>query len=96
MKAVLIVHNEAIGRVVGEALDKLGANCFTKFTNVLGRGQLSEPHLNTDVWPGVNCATLAVVEPAKADEILAEVRRLRQELGSEGIKAFSWNIEEIS
>jgi len=96
MKAVLIVHNVAIDEEVNEALEAGGIDCYTKFTNVLGKGRLSEPHLNTDVWPGVNRGTLVVTEQAKAQELMQTVRQMREKLGPEGIKAFMWEIEQIT
>ena len=96
MKAVLIVHNAAIEEEVNEALESVGINCYTKFTNTLGRGQLSEPHLNTDVWPGINCGTFVVTEEVKAKEVMANVRRMRERRASEGIKAFMWEIDDIT
>lgn len=94
MKAVLIIHGAAIDAEVHEALAAIGVECYSKFTNVLGKGHGSEPHLNTEVWPGVNYGTLAVVEPAKAQQVMQTVRKLRETLGSEGIKAFLWEIED--
>jgi len=96
MKAVLIVHNVAIDRDVNEALHSVGISCYTKFTNVLGRGQLSEPHLNTDVWPGTNYCTFVVTDQPKAEELMDTVRRLREKLGAEGLKAFTWQIDDIT
>jgi len=96
MKAVLIVHNVAIDGEINEALEGLGVKCFTKFTDTLGRGQLSDPHLNTDVWPGVNYATFVVVEETKAKAVMQKVRQMRESLGKEGIKAFLWQIEDIT
>jgi len=96
MKAVLIVHNVAIDREVNEALESVGINCYTKFTNTLGRGQISEPHLGTDVWPGINCGTFVVTEQVKAKEVMENVRLMRAKLGSEGIKAFVWEIDDIT
>lgn len=96
MKAVLIVHNAAIDEEVNEALASVGTNCYTKFTNTLGRGEISEPHLNTDVWPGVNYGTFIVIDPDKAKKVMESVRQLREKLGSEGLKAFMWEIEDIT
>ena len=96
MKAVLIVHNVAIDKDVNEALESVGIRCYTKFTNVLGKGELSEPHLNTDVWPGTNYCTFVVTDEATAEELMANARRMREKLGSEGIKAFMWPIEDIT
>ncbi len=96
MKAVLIVHNVAIDGEVDEILVSVGVDCYTKFTNTLGKGRLSEPHLNTDVWPGVNYGTFVVTDEANAKQILESVRQMRKKLGSEGIKAFMWEIEDIT
>jgi len=65
MKAVLIIHNVAIDEQVNEMLVSIGINCYTKFTNTLGKGTLSEPHLNTDIWPGENYGTFVVTDQAK-------------------------------
>ncbi len=96
MKAVLIVHNAAIDVEVNELLKSVGIDSYTKFPEVLGRGRLSEPHLNTEVWPGVNCGTLVVVEDDQARAVMDGVRKMRQTLGSEGVKAFLWEIREIT
>jgi nitrogen regulatory protein PII len=96
MKAVLIVHNAAIDAEVNEALETLGIKCYTKFTNTLGKGQLSEPHLNTDVWPGINYGTFVVIDSQKADQIMKAVRRMREKLASEGLKAFMWQVDDVT
>jgi nitrogen regulatory protein PII len=96
MKAVLIVHNVAIDEEVNEALESVGINCYTKFTNTLGKGEISEPHLNTDVWPGTNCGTLVVTDKVKAKEVMDKVRRMRETRASEGIKAFMWEIDDVT
>jgi len=96
MKAVLIVHNAAIDEEVNESLASLGINCYTKFPNTLGAGEISEPHLNTDVWPGINYGTFVVTEQAKAAAIMDRIRQMREKLGTEGLKAFMWEIEDIT
>ena len=96
MKAVLIVHNVAIDGEINEAMEGLGVHCFTKFTDTLGKGQISEPHLNSDIWPGTNWGTLVVVEDLQAKAVISRVRQLRQTLGKEGVKAFMWTIEEMT
>jgi hypothetical protein len=96
MKAVLIIHNVAIDEQVNETLVSIGINCYTKFTNTLGKGKLSEPHLNTEVWPGVNYGTFIVTDQAKGKEIMDKVRQMREKLGSEGLKAFMWEIDDTT
>ena len=96
MKAVLVIHNAAIDEEVNEALVSIGIECYTKFPSILGKGELSEPHLNTDVWPAINCGTLAVTDQAKAKELMDKVRQMRTKLGTEGLKAFMWEIEDVT
>jgi len=96
MKAVLIVHNAAIEPEINEVLETYGVKCYTKFTNMLGKGQLSQPHWNSDVWPGINYGTFIVLEKNKAEKIMQQIRNMRQNLGSEGLKAFMWQIDDIT
>jgi hypothetical protein len=96
VKAVLIVHNAAIDAEINDLLKSVGIDCYTKFAHALGKGQLSEPHLNTEVWPGINYGTLVVVEEDKARAAMDSVRKMRQAYGSEGVKAFLWEIQDIT
>ena len=96
MKAVLIIHNVAIDEQVNEMLVSIGINCYTKFTNTLGKGMLSEPRLNTDIWPGENYGTFVVTDQAKGKKIMDKVRQMREKLGSEGLKAFMWEIDDVT
>jgi nitrogen regulatory protein PII len=96
MKAVLIIHNVAIDEEVNEVLTSAGIECYTKFPNILGKGELSEPHLNTEVWPAINCGTLVVIDQDKAKQLMDNIRQMRTKLGKEGLKAFMWEIEEVT
>ena len=96
MKGILILHNEAIDNEVNELLESAGAENYTKFTNVLGRGELSGPHLGTEVWAEKNYGTLVVVDEIKAKAIMNNIRQMREKLGTEGVKAFLWAIEEAT
>jgi hypothetical protein len=96
MKAVLIVHNIAIDKDVNEVLEAIGIRCYTKFTDAIGKGEISEPHLNTEVWPETNYGTFVVTDQATAEELMAGVRRLGEKLGKEGLKAFMWEIEDVA
>jgi hypothetical protein len=52
--------------------------------------------LNTDVWPGTNYCTLVVTNQTKGREIMDKVRQMREKLGSEGLKAFMWEIDDTT
>ena len=96
MKAVLIIHNAAMDDEVNELLESAGIDCYTKFPNIVGKGRASEPHLNTDVWPGINHCTFVVTVEATAEKLMEKVRQMRKKWASVGIKAFMWKIEDIT
>jgi len=96
MKMVMIVYNEAIDEEVMDSLESCCIEHFTKWQRVLGKGKMSDPHLDTSVWPGVNNVCVTVVEDIKVEAILLKTKELRARLGKEGIKAFVLPVEEIS
>ncbi len=96
MKAVLIIHNAAIDADVNDILESVGAKHYTKFTGVLGKGEMSEPHLDIEVWPETNSATLVVTGEQMAKALVDAVRSRRADLGTEGLKAFIWDILEVT
>lgn len=96
MKLVLIVYNEAIDDEVMEQLDAAGVDGYTKWTDVLGKGRRSGPHLLSHVWPKGNNVLLTVVADDVASRLLAELRHLRETMGKEGVKAFAVNVEEVT
>lgn len=96
MKMVMISYNEAIDDEVMEALGNCSLKNYTRVTEVFGKGTASGTHLGNDIWPGRNTILYVACDPAHAKQLLACVRELRASLGSEGIKAFSWNLEDIT
>jgi len=96
MKMVMIVYNEAVDEEVQQTLESCCIEHFTKWQRVLGKGGVSEPHLDSSVWPGVNNVCMTVVEDFKVKTILLKVKELRVKLGKEGIKAFVLPVEEIT
>lgn len=96
MKMVMISYNEAIDYEVMEVLESCGIKNYTKIPAVYGSGTASGTHLGDDIWPGRNNVLFAAVTDAEAKQLLSQVRELRKKLGQEGVKAFSWNLEEIT
>lgn len=96
VKIILISYNVAIDEEVMEALKKMGISGYTKLPKVLGDGKTSGPRLDSHIWPGANSLLFLAVDDDKKDQILAQVRKMRQRLGKEGIKAFVLPLEEIT
>ena len=96
MKMVFIAYDEAHDRQVIEVLRAAGAEGFTRWTEVQGKGRSGGPHLGTPVWPKRNRAILAAVEDHQAAKILEAIRSLRQSLTLKGLKAFVLPIEDAT
>ncbi|MCD6385808.1 hypothetical protein J7M23_08525 [Candidatus Sumerlaeota bacterium] len=98
MKAIFLVHNVGISDELEELLKKVGIENFTRWERVQGVGQSSGPHLGTHIWPSINSALFVVADDEKAKVLLEGVRQLRTDplFSKEGIKAFCWDITEIT
>ena len=96
MKLLLITYNEAIDEQVMEVLEAAGAHGYTKWTQVLGKGRTSGPHLLSHVWPkGNNVLAVAAEDPVAAN-LLAAIADLKHSAASEGVKAFVLNVEQFT
>ena len=96
MKLIMICYNEAIDDEVIELLEQADVKGYTKWTKVQGKGKTSGPHLITAIWPKANNVVAAVLPEEVASAVFGKVRQMRKKLGSEGIKAFMWQIEDIT
>jgi nitrogen regulatory protein PII len=95
MKLVMIMYNEAINDEVESLLEQNSVDGFTKWTKVYGKGRTSGPHLGTHIWPKVNNVLAVLTEERATDKILQDIRELRKRFAKEGVKAFTWQIDEV-
>jgi nitrogen regulatory protein PII len=92
----MIVFNQANTGRVEYMLDVLGISGFTFFEQVQGRGTNGgEPRRGTHAWPELNSAVITVVPDDKVDVLLESVQKLDLRNPEIGVKAFSWNIEQM-
>ena len=96
MKALFIVYNQAYGDEIVGLVEARGQRGFTRFDGVGGRGSVSGiPHLDSHAWPEYNDALLLMVEDDKVAPIMQALREKDAQTPDLGIRAFSWNLEEI-
>lgn len=93
---VMITYNEAIDMEVMEIMAKCAVKNYTKITSAFGKGDSSGTHLGDDIWPGRNNILYVACEEKQASQILASIKELRKRLGKEGVKAFLWQLEELT
>ena len=96
MKAVFIVYNQAYGDEIVAVVEGLGQRGFTRFDGVGGRGSVNGiPHLDNHAWPEYNDALLLMVEDATVAPLMDALRAKDAETPDLGIRAFSWDLEQI-
>lgn len=96
MKAVFIVYNQAYGDEIVAVVESLGQRGFTRFDGVGGRGSVDGiPHLDSHAWPEYNDALMLMVEDAKVAPLMDALLAKDAETPDLGIRAFSWNLEQI-
>ena len=95
MKALFIIFAPAIECEVMNCLEKAGIKKYTRFPYLQGAGGHSEPHLDTQVWPGSNAALLVAAENAACERLAGLLKPLKQAELSEGLKVFAFPAEEI-
>ena len=93
---IMITYNSAIDEEVSEILVRSGIQNYTRFNRVLGKGTTSGPHMATDVWPGENSVLFCAVETEKKEVLMKGINELRSKLGKEGVKAFAWEISDMT
>ena len=96
MQMVMISYNEAIEDEVMETLESCALKNYTKIVGTFGKGITSGTHLGNDIWPGRNNLLLIASDEQKAKQLLSCIRELRKKLGKEGVKAFVWDLEEVT
>lgn len=95
MKGIMIIFNQALSEEIVELFDELEVRGFTKFNDLQGRGSIDgEPKMGTHTWPALNNAIFSVAPENKAKELIARLNEINAGAREQGLKAFSWNVEE--
>ena len=96
MKAVFMACNQSMYDAVLALMKDMGLRGFTGWEELIGCGsKTGEPHLGDHAWPTMNSALISVMEDDKAAEFLSRLRKLDEENPLQGIRAFTWKVEEM-
>jgi nitrogen regulatory protein PII len=96
MDMIMIAYNQVIDEEVLELLEEVGIDRYTKWQRVLGRGEDSNPHLDTPIWPGANMVLgIVLKEKRKVQRLIKGLKELDAEVGDKGLFAFRWPVERI-
>ncbi|MDR2126990.1 MAG: hypothetical protein LBP63_09195 [Prevotellaceae bacterium] len=97
MKAIFISYNQALSERVLDVFDNNDVRGFTKWELTEGRGtDDGEPHYGNHAWPSMNSSMLIIVEDEKTEKIMTDLRQLDAAAKMQGLRAFVWNIEQVS
>jgi nitrogen regulatory protein PII len=94
MKMFLIIYCQAADQQVIAALKRAGILGYTKMEEVRGEGTETEPRLGTRMWPEKNNVLLTAVADEEVHRINEQIRRIKSEHPSAGIRGFLLPMEE--
>lgn len=95
MKMYFIIYDAGFDEDVNETLVSCCITGFTKWHQVLGKGEKSVPKMNDAVWPGYNSAIIMAVDDAEEPDIIRALELLYERLGSKGMRVYTWATEKI-
>ncbi|MBW2040247.1 MAG: hypothetical protein JRI46_11795 [Deltaproteobacteria bacterium] len=96
MYMIMMIYNQAIDEEVMELLEGLEIDKYTKWQRVLGKGEVSNPRLDSPIWPGANMVLGIVIdEREKVQELTDRIKGLDAQVGDKGLFAFMWPVEKI-
>jgi nitrogen regulatory protein PII len=94
MKMLMTICPEERRDEVTALVENHGVSSFTELPQVIGEG-VTGKRLGTHVWPGKSMLMFTVVTEAKADELVAALRKFQKALLSgEGLKVFILPVQE--
>ncbi len=94
MKAIMVIYAQPLENEIMDSFKNLGIKQFTKFPYLLGQGGHSEPHLDTQTWPGANSGLLVLADEAKVSIIMKAMKEIKSKNIEEGLRAFIMPLEE--
>ncbi len=93
---IMIVYNQVLDEEIMGLLAAAGIDRYTKWQRVLGKGEASEPHLDTPVWPGANMVLGVVIQDKRhLQQLTKGLKELDAKLGDKGIFAMHWPVRRI-
>lgn len=96
MKMLQIICDSGFEEYLLERLEKEGIKSFTKIEKALGKGNSSQPHMDSHIWPGFHVLYFIAVSDEDYNRIKQMLLEIKEKIKREGFKVFVYNIlEEI-
>ncbi len=93
MRLLFLVYDAVLDEEVTEVLDKCDRQGYTKWQRVLGRGERSEPRMDTPVWPGFNNAVVMAATSGQEAALRESLAPLVA--GSGGLRLYALPVERL-
>jgi hypothetical protein len=95
MKALFISYNMTLTERIVSILDRHSIRGYTLFPLTHGRGSFEgEPHMGTHTWPSMNSTIIAIAEDQKVASAMESLRKLDEVTQLQGMRAFTWDIND--
>lgn len=95
MKSVIIFYAQSLTAEMDALLRAANIKGYSKWNEMTGRGSVDgEPHLGSHAWPSLNSGIMCVVSDEKVKPLFEKLRELDARTSMQGLRAYSWTIEE--
>lgn len=95
MKSVMIFYAQSLTAEVLDILNSMSIRGYSKWEDVTGRGTIDgEPHYGSHAWPAKNSAIMAIIEEDRVVKLFARLRELDERTSMQGLRAYSWHIDD--
>ena len=95
MKSIFIAFDQAHKDSVISVLEHNNCRGFSYFEQMQGRGsKTGEPHYGSHAWPSMCSGIITIVDDARVNKVLQELKALDEDSELLGLRAFVWNIEQ--
>jgi len=95
MQIIFISYKESINSFVMDMLKSLDLSSYTKWPQVQDTPYKGRPRFGTHIWPGYNSGLLVPVPEEKVTSLVDKVKEYNDNTKFEGIKVYSWKLENV-
>lgn len=96
MKMLQIICDSGFEEYLLERLEREGIKYFTKIEKALGKGNSSQPHMDSHIWPGFHVLYFISVSDEEYNKVKPVLLEIKEKIKKEGFKVFVYDIlEEI-
>ncbi len=95
MKMTFLSYKESMDNEIMALLADAGIKAYTKWKEVMDRGDTGYPKMGTHIWPGFNSALVVAAGDEEAKALMKRIKEFNASRKFDFIKAMQWTIDDM-